>query len=96
MMKTPLVVVLLFLLVHHPLVLVQRKRREEQTSREEDEEEFREPERAFQSILSLSFRRFGCKQRGLFGVQIIVRFVLVVVVVVLFVVAAQEGAAHSF
>jgi hypothetical protein len=74
-------------------VLVQRKRREEQTSREEDEEEFREPECAFRSILSLSFRRFGYKQ-GLFGVQIIL-FVLVVVVV-LFVVAAQEGAAHSF
>jgi hypothetical protein len=72
---------------------VQRKRREEQTSREEDEEEFREPEFAFYGILSLSFRRFGYKQ-GLFGVQIIL-FVLVVVVV-LFVVAAQEGAAHSF
>ena len=75
-------------------MLVQRKRREEQTTREEDEEEFREPECAFPKyILSLSFRRFGYKQ-GLFGVQIIL-FVLVVVVV-LFVVAAQEGAAHSF
>ena len=37
----------------------------------------------FRSILSLSFRRFGCKQRRLFGVQIIVLFVLVVLVVLL-------------